>query len=82
MTNRLSIPTIGGHASEADTFTQLLEHLRLAEEGAAVIGHLRKANGDDLTGQGWVAISEMLHLMVINVTNFATKKMRTSVGFR
>lgn len=79
---RLPIQTIGGHASESDTFAQLIEHLRLAEEAAAIIGHLRKANDDSLTGQGWLAVSEMLHMTVINVTNFATKAMRTSVGYR
>ena len=82
MTNRLPYETRAGHVSEADTFAQLLEHLRLAEEAAAVIGHLRKANSDDLTGQGWLAVSQILHMTVINVTNFAMRAGKTSMGYR
>jgi len=81
MTNRLPYETRAGAVSEADTYAQLLEYLRLAEEAAYTIGHLRKANDDELTGQGWLAIGEMLRLTGINVTNLATRKMRSSVGY-
>jgi len=71
--NRLPYETRAGTPSESDTFAQLLEHLRLAEEAAYLIGHLRKANDDDLTGQGFLAVGELLKLTQINVTRFITK---------
>jgi predicted nucleotide-binding protein (sugar kinase/HSP70/actin superfamily) len=79
---RLPYETIGGQVSEADTFSQLIEHLRLAEEAAYTIGHLRKMQDDNLTGQGWLAVGEMLKMTQINVTNFATRSMRVQAGYR
>jgi hypothetical protein len=80
--NRHTYETRGGTVSEADTFAQLLEHLRLAEEAAYVIGHLNKTCGQDLKGQGFLAIGEMLKLTQINVTNLATKSLRSQSGYR
>lgn len=65
--------TIGGQASESVTFSVLLEHLRLAAEACYVIGHLRKANGNELSGQGFLAVGQLLELMVKQVTSLATK---------
>lgn len=76
MTNRLKYETKGGHVSEADTFAQLLEYLRMAEECCYTIGHLRKANDDPLTGQGWLAVGEMMKLTTRNVTKLATGSLR------
>jgi predicted nucleotide-binding protein (sugar kinase/HSP70/actin superfamily) len=72
MTNRLPYSTTGGQVSESDTFAQMLEYLRMAEECAYTIGHLRKANDDELTGQGWLAVGEMLKLTQHSVTKLAT----------
>jgi hypothetical protein len=76
MTNRLPYETIGGAISEADTFAQLLEHLRMAEEAAYMIGHLNKSNDQPIRGQGFLAIGEMLKLTQINVTKLATASVR------
>lgn len=65
--------TIGGQASEAETFSRLVEHLRLAAEAAYVLGHLRKANDDNLVGQGWLAIGQLLERTVVQVTKLATR---------
>jgi hypothetical protein len=80
--NRLPYETIAGQASEADTFAQLLEYLRLAEEAAYLLGHLRRAQDDKLLGQGWLAIGEMLKMTQTNVTRLATKKLRDSAGWK
>lgn len=80
--NRLPYETRAGQVSEADTFSQLLEHLRLAEECAYIIGHLRKMQDDKFAGQGWLAVGEMLKMTQTNVTNFATKGLRSSAGYR
>ena len=82
MTNRLPYETVGGVLSESDTFAQLLEYLRMAEEAAYTIGHLNKTCGQDLKGQGFLAIGEMLKLTQINITNLATKAMRSQSGYR
>lgn len=81
MTNRLPYSTTAGQVSESDTFAQMLEYLRMAEEAAYTIGHLRKANDDNLTGQGWLAIGEMLKLTQRNITKLATGPLGIS-GWR
>lgn len=66
--------TIGGQASEGVTFSVLIEHLRLAQEQAYVLGHLKKLNGDELIGQGFLAIGENLKKTVALVTQLAMRK--------
>lgn len=73
MTNRLPYETRAGYISKADTFSQLIEHLRLAEEACYLLGHLNKADDEELIGQGWIAVGEMMKLTIRNVTNLATK---------
>jgi hypothetical protein len=71
--NRLPYSTTAGQISEADTFSQLLEYLRLAEEAAYMIGHLKKMNDEEVLGQGFLAVGEMLKMTQVNVTRFITK---------
>ncbi len=68
--------TVGGQASESVTYSRLCEHLRLAAEAAMVIGHLKKANGEELLGSGWLGIAQMLEMTVKSVTKLATKGLR------
>lgn len=76
MRNRLPYETKAGQVSEADTFSQLTEYLRLAEEACYTIGHLRKANDDDLTGTGFLGVGQMLAKVREQVTKLAVGKMR------
>jgi hypothetical protein len=69
---KLTLDTIGGLVSEQGTFGQLVEHLRLAAEAAYVLGHHRKANGDDLIGSGFLGIGQLLERCVTQVTKLAT----------
>lgn len=82
MKNRLHYETVAGAVSEDLTFLQLLEHLRLAQEACYTLGHLRKSQDDNLLGQGFLAIGEMLKLTINNVTKLATSKGKLSSGFR
>jgi hypothetical protein len=82
MTNRLDYSTTAGQVSEADTFAQLMEHLRLAEEAAAMLGHLAKAQDDNVKGQGWLAISEMFKMTQTNVLKLATLSAKGGIGWR
>lgn len=74
--NRLRYETTGGNLSESVTFAQLIEHLRLASEAAYIIGHYKKANDDELIGQGFLAIGQLLERVVIQTTQLATKGIR------
>lgn len=68
--------------TEAETFSALLENIRLAEEAAYTIGHFYKAQDDFELGQGFLAVGEMLKYTTISVTNLATKPLRTEAGFK
>jgi hypothetical protein len=65
----MSVPTSG------ETFAQLLEHLRKAQECAATMAHLRQANDDRLSGLAWLAISELIKQMVEKTTKLAMNRM-------
>ena len=80
--NRLTYETRAGYVSESDTYAQLMEHLRMAEEACYTLGHLAKMQSDDLKGQGWLAIGEMFKLSQVNVTNLATGSMRKKAGLK
>lgn len=73
MTFRLPHETRAGVFSEPETFLQLIEHLRLAAEACYFIGHHRKENGDELIGQGFLGVGQMLEMTCDNVTHLATK---------
>ena len=66
--------TEAGQASEAITYSRLIEHLRLAAECCMVLGHLRKANDDELIGTGFLGIGQMLLKTVEHVTALAVGK--------
>jgi hypothetical protein len=74
MTNRLPYDTIAGNVSEAGTYAQLTEYLRLAEECCYTIGHLNKANDDMVRGDGFLHIGKLLARMRDSVTILATSK--------
>ena len=64
----MSVPTKG------DTFAKLIEHLRLAQEDAAMLAHLAhtETNGRKLA-IGWLGVENQLKLTVHAVTALATK---------
>lgn len=60
-----------------ETYSRLIEHLRLAQEDAANLAHI--ANSETISGttvgRGWLTISEALKLMQHKVTQLATAKL-------
>lgn len=68
--------TTGGQANEAITYSRMIEHLKLAAECSMVLGHLRKANGDELIGSGFLGIGQLLEKTCVQVTQLATKGIR------
>lgn len=65
--NIVSVPTRG------ETFTKLLEHLRLAQESAAMMGHLENANDQRKIAIMWLQVSELLAKMTHRVTELAKR---------
>lgn len=66
----MSVPTRG------DTFAKLLEHLRLAQEDAAMLAHLHNTEGNDmdkLLAKGWLGVSELLKRQCHVITQQAMK---------
>lgn len=78
MSNYPTYETVGGQASEAVTYSRLTEHLRLAAEAAYVLGHLKKANDEELIGQGFLGIGQLLERTVTQVTQLAMKGAKLS----
>lgn len=69
----MSIPTHG------ETYAKLIEHLRLAQEDAAMLGHLRRAEGDSkgrILADGWLTVSEALKLMQRKVGQLAQGRLQ------
>lgn len=65
----MGIPTIG------ETFAKLVEHLRLAQEDAAMLAHLRADDSRPLA-MGWLAVEDRLKKLVHLVTQMATKGLQ------
>lgn len=67
--------TVGGSPTKGLEFSQLIDALRAAQTHSAMLGHLH-ADEDKVVAQGWLAVSEMMKLTIINVTKLATKGVR------
>lgn len=72
----MTYETIGGLPSESVTYARLCERLRGASEDAYTLGHLKKANDDELIGQGFLGIGQLLERTVTQVTQLAMKGMK------
>lgn len=69
----MSIPTHG------ETYSKLLEHLRLAQEDAAMMGHLHNAQStakDRTLAIGWLKISDSIDRMTKLVTQMAMGRLQ------
>jgi len=67
----MSIPTIG------EEYSKLMEHLRMAEENAAMIAHLHNANNkSNATAIKWLAVSEQFKKMQYTLTQLATGRLQ------
>lgn len=64
----MSVPTPG------EEFAKLIEHLRKAQEAAAMLAHLTR-DDDKLRAQGWLAVSEMFKKVQSQVTKLAVSRL-------
>jgi len=65
-----TVPTKG------ESYSKLMEHLRKAQEEAAMLSHLSNANDDRKMAIGWLAVSEMFKKVQHQVTTMATKGLQ------
>ena len=68
-------PTTAGQLSESDTYAKLSEHLRLAQEDAAMLSHITGLSNRPAVSNGWLLISEQLKRFNHVVTNLAAGKL-------
>ena len=66
----MTVPTSG------ETYAKLMEHLRLAQEQAAMMAHLSRANSDNKKADGWLLISELFKRVQHQVTELATRGLQ------
>lgn len=69
----MSIPT------KSEEYTKLIEHLRLAQESAAMLAHLNNADGDKmgrLLAKGWLGVEELLKKMQHQITQLAMGRLQ------
>lgn len=67
------IPTRGG------TYAKLCDHLREAQDCAAMMAHLHNTEGNDtdkLLARGWLGVEELLKRLVHQVTKLAVNKLQ------
>jgi hypothetical protein len=71
--------TTAGYVTRGDTFAQLIEKLREAQELASVLGHLHALQDNDADktlAHGWLGVSELLKRMQTQITTLAMRKMQ------
>lgn len=69
----MTVPTV------AEEYSKLLEHLRLAQEGAHMLAHLVRAQGgskDHAVADGWVSVGELLKRMNFQITKLAQGRLQ------
>ena len=69
---RLPYSTTGGQVTESDTFEQLNEYLRLAEECCYTICHLARANDRTARADGFLKAGQNLARMRELLVQFST----------
>ena len=70
-----------GVPTQGECFARLVEHVRKAQEEAAMLAHLYNADGrtggkDRTMALGWLAVSEQLKKFVHTVTEFAKGRLQ------
>ena len=64
-----------GLPTEADLYQKLIEGLRVAQEDAAMLSHIRGLNSGTAAARGWLIISEQLKAMQRAVIAIAVGKL-------
>ena len=70
--------TQGGLPTPSLMYAQLLEHLRQAQENAAMLAHLQRTEDgikDQAIANGWLAIAELFRKTEIKITQLAQGRL-------
>jgi len=59
--------------SKGESFAKLIEYLRKAQEEAATLAHLARANDDRPMALGWLTVSELMKKQIYQITQMAMK---------
>jgi hypothetical protein len=79
MTKGILSTTIGGNVSRSEVYMKLLDHVREAQDCAALMAHLHNTEGSDVDkvlSKGWLGMSEMFKLIAHQVTLLASNKLQ------
>ena len=79
MTKPPKYSTINGQITRGETFAKLIDHLREAQDCAAMLAHLHNTEGNDmdkLLAKGWLGTSELLKLFAHQVISLASNKLQ------
>lgn len=70
--------TTAGRPDRGVTYAKLMDHLREAQECAAMLSHLHNTEGNDrdkLIAKGWLAVAEMFRKVQFQVTHLAMGRL-------
>jgi hypothetical protein len=70
--------TIGGVATQSEAFAKLIQLLHEAQDQAAMLAHLTRAQGskkDNALADGWFSVSEMLKHASHHITTLAQGRL-------
>lgn len=64
-----------GIPTQGETYSRILEHLRLLQEESAMMAHLLQANDSTSLALAWLAVSENFKKMQYQLTQLAMGRM-------
>ena len=79
MTKGIFSTTIGGTVSRSEVYLKLLDHVREAQDCAALMSHLHNtedAEVDKVLAKGWLAMSELFKMTAHQITQLAQNKLQ------
>ena len=71
----MSYDTSSGRPTVGLTYAKMIDHLREAQECAAMLAHLTRANGDTSLGSAWMGVAELLRRIAAKVTELAQGRL-------
>jgi hypothetical protein len=72
----MAYETQAGLPTKGLTYSKMLEHLREAQDCAAMMAHLYRANDDKLVAQGWLGVEELLKRLCHQITEMAKRGLQ------
>jgi hypothetical protein len=74
--SQLRWETAAGRPTAGLLFAQISEKLRELQDLTAMMGHIQKENGNELVGQGWLGVSEMMQMTLHSVVKLGKRGLQ------